>query len=113
MEYAYPTVNTLLGLWRLLTAKKLRIREANRDVRKLLKSVNVNQLLDPKTWPKLGFFALVQPEGDILPVRTVYGDKRIGSETNIGLNPLTSETPIWFAGPDIVASTLLTGSPPK
>ena len=108
----YPTVNTLLGLWRLLTAKKLRVREATQDVKKLLKSVNVDTVLDPKTWPKLGFFALVQPQGDILPVRTVYGDKRIGSETNIGLNPLTSRRPIWFAGPDIVASTLLTGKPP-
>jgi len=109
----YPTVNTLLGLWRLLTAKRLRVRQATREVSVLLKSVTVDKLLDPKTWPKLGFFALIQPEGDILPVRTVYGDQRAGGETNIGLNPLTSEKPIWFAGPDIVASTLLTGKPPK
>jgi hypothetical protein len=109
----YPTVNTLLGLWRLLTAEKLRVREATRHVKSLLKSVDVNRILDPKIWPKLCFFALIQPDGDILPVRTVYGDRRLGSETNIGLNPLTSEEPIWFAGPDIVASTLLTGKPPK
>jgi hypothetical protein len=43
----------------------------------------------------------------------VYGDSRIGNETNIGLNPLTSKEPIWFAGPDIVASVLLKGKPPK
>jgi len=109
----YPTVNTLLGLWRLLTAKKLRVREATPDVKALLQTVDINQLLDPKTWPKLNFFALVQAEGDILPVRTVYGDGRIGSETNIGLNPLTSKKPIWFAGPDIVGSALLTGKAPK
>jgi hypothetical protein len=28
----YPTCNTLLGLWRLLTAKKVRVREETRDV---------------------------------------------------------------------------------
>jgi hypothetical protein len=109
----YPTVNTLLALWPLLTAEKVRVREATRDVAKFLKSVDLNQLLDPKTWHALNFFALVRPDGDILPVRTVYGENRASGETNIGLNPLTSDKPIWFAGPDVVASTLLTGKPPK
>jgi hypothetical protein len=109
----YPTVNTLLGLWRLLIAKKLRVREATRDVKALLKEIDVDQLLDPQTWPKLCFFALIQPDGDVLPVRTVYGDNRVGAETNIGLNPLTSDKPIWFAGPDLVASLLQTGKSPK
>lgn len=109
----YPTVNTLLGLWRLLTANRVRVREATRDVKALLKSVDVNQLLDPKTWPKLNFFALIQPHGDVLPVRAVYGEGRVSNETNIGLNPLTSKKPIWFAGPDVVASALLTGKPAK
>jgi hypothetical protein len=109
----YPTVNTLLGLWPLLTAKKLRVRDATQDVRAILKTVDVNQLLDPKIWRKLNFFALVRPDGDVLPVRTVYGDSRLGNETNIGLNPLTSKKPVWFAGPDVVGSTLLTGRPPK
>jgi hypothetical protein len=30
-----------------------------------------------------------------------------------GLNPLTSEKSIWFAGPDVVASIILTGKVPK
>ncbi len=109
----YPTVNTLLGLWRLLTAKKLLVREATRDVKTLLKSVDVNCLLDSKIWPKLNFFALIQSEGDVLPVRSVYGAGRVSNETNIGLNPLTSERPIWYAGPDVVGSLLQTGRPPK
>lgn len=32
---------------------------------------------------------------------------------NIGVNPLTSRWPLWYTGPDLVASTLLTGKPPK
>jgi hypothetical protein len=109
----YPTVNTLLGLWRLLIAKNVRVRDATRDVKTFVHSIDVNQLLNPKTWPHLNFFALIQPDGDILPVRTVYGESRVGGETNIGLNPLTSDKPIWFAGPDIIASLLQTGRPPK
>ena len=31
----------------------------------------------------------------------------------IGLNYLQSKRPIWYAGPDLVASTLLNGRPPR
>jgi hypothetical protein len=109
----YPTANTLLRLWPLLTAEKLRIREATREARSLLKGLDLHQLLQQGTWPKLNFFAMVQPQGDILPVRTVYGPEPAGDQTNIGLNPLTSGKPVWFAGPDLVASLLLTGRVPK
>jgi len=108
-----PTVNTLLGLWPLLTAERVRVQSVTNEVRTLLQSITVDDLLDRRTWPKLSFFALVQPQDDILPVRTVYGNGQSANKTNIGLNPLTSSTPIWFAGPDIVGSTLLTGRPPK
>jgi hypothetical protein len=109
----YPTVNNLLGLWDVLTAKELHVRGATRQVRSLLSSLTLDRLFDPRSWRKLKFFALVQPEGDILPVRTVYGNDRAGVQTNIGLNPLTSVKPVWYAGPDIVASFLLTGRVPR
>src|SRR5205823_8611812 len=70
----YPTVNTLLGLWRMLTAERLQVCDVTPEVRKFLESLTPEQLFDPSTWPKLTFFALVQAGGDILPVRTVYGD---------------------------------------
>jgi hypothetical protein len=109
----YPTVNTLLGLWRLLIAKELRVRDATQEVRTLLESLTPDQLLTQSTWPKLAFFALIQPDSDILPVRTIYGDGYVGEQTNIGLNPLTSVKPIWFAGPDVVASLLLSRKIPN
>ena len=109
----YPTVNTLLGLWSLLTAEEVRVRDVTQEVRALLQSLSPDQLADQRTWPKLAFFALIQPDGDILPVRTIYVDGQSGNQTNIGLNPLTSDMPFWSAGPDIVGSTLLRGGPPK
>ena len=56
--------------------------------------------------PDFRFFALVQPDRDIFPVRAAYKDRE-PDKLNIGLNYLTSEEPIWFAGPDIIASILL------
>ena len=62
------------------------------------------------TWSQLGFFASAKPSADIFPVRALYNDT---GSTNIGLNPLTSAKPIWYAGPDLAASMLLTRRAPK
>jgi hypothetical protein len=55
-------------------------------------------------WLELAFFASVKPSGDVVPVRALYNET---GDTNIGLNPLTSKEPIWYAGPDLAASRLL------
>jgi hypothetical protein len=105
----YPTVNTLLGNWDVLTARELSFKDATKQVRELLQSVALESLFNPDFWKKLSLFALVRPDKDILPVRTVYN----GETQNIGINEFTSDQPIWFAGPDIVASILLTGKVPR
>ncbi len=45
--------------------------------------------------------------GHIVPVRGQYDPASPG--TSIGVNPLTRHEPIWLAGPDLIASWLLTG----
>src|SRR5262249_13116973 len=50
--------------------------------------------------------ALVSPTHDIFPVRAPY-NYRQPDKLNIGVNQLTSERPIWMAGPDIIASIIL------
>jgi hypothetical protein len=104
----YPTVNELLGNWEALTAEKVIFAEATHEVRRLLAQINLERCFDRKFWRKFKFFALVRPESDILPVRSIYN----GTTQNIGINYLTSKEPIWFAGPDIIASILLTGKVP-
>ena len=104
----YPTVNTLLGNWNVLTAQKLSFKDATERVRILLRNITLNDLFNPDFWKKLSFFALVQPDKDTLPVRAVYN----GETQNIGINEFSSDRPVWFAGPDIVASILLTGKVP-
>ena len=105
----YPTVNELLGNWSVLTAENVTFPDATEEVRQLLSRITLERCFDRKLWPKFKFFALVRPDNDILPVRTVYN----GTTQNIGINYLTSKEPIWFAGPDIIASILLTGKVPR
>jgi hypothetical protein len=100
----YPTVQTLLGNWNVLIAHKVEVRRCTVEVQRLLETITPERILDKSLWRDLGCFALVKPDGDILPVRTCYGDK---VSTNIGLNPLCSDKPIWYAVPDLVASVFL------
>src|SRR5437879_4430136 len=103
----YPTVIILMGLWRFLTAKRLRIERATQDVRDLLGKATADNAFDPKFWREITCFALVQPDGDVLPIRTEYNSD--GGENNVGVNIPTSEKPIWYALPDLIASKLYTG----
>lgn len=103
----YPTVNTLMGLWPFLTAEKMDVVDATDEIRELLTSFTPKMAFDQQFWKKLTFYALIEPSGDIVPVRTAYN----AETTNIGINPLTSEEPPWYAGPDVIPATLLTGRP--
>jgi hypothetical protein len=104
----YPTVNELLDNCSVLTARSVTFPDTTDEVRRLLSRINLESCFERKLWRYFRFFALVRPNEDILPVRTVYN----GRTQNIGINYLTSKEPIWFTGPDIVASILLTGKVP-
>jgi hypothetical protein len=101
----YPTVNELLGNWALLAAEEVTFLEATDEIRQLLSEITLDRCFDRHLWLEFKFFALVRPDNDILPVRSVYN----GTTQNIGINYLTSTEPIWFAGPDVIASVLLSG----
>jgi hypothetical protein len=101
----YPTVDALLGIWNVLTAERLTIEDATEDVRALLANVTLEDLFRPAFWKQLNFYARIIPEGDILPVRSMYDSK--SGTCNIGLNALHWKQPMWVAGPDLIESKIL------
>jgi hypothetical protein len=105
----YPTCCALLGLFDVLTAARVTFDDDTDNIRRLIKKISLDRCFHPALWKQFRFFALVQPDNDILPVRTVYD----GVTQNIGNNYLTSETPLWFAGCDVIASAIRTGKPPR
>jgi len=103
----YPSVDALLAIWDVLTAARLTTVDATEDVRALLAKFTLDDLFRPAFWKQFNFYARVMPEGDILPVRSVYGSK--SGTCNIGLNALSWKQPMWIAGPDLIGSVLLSG----
>jgi len=108
----YPTCNSLLRIWDYMIADDVEVLDATREVRYFLNSVTLEDMFDRENWRKLNLFALIEPRGDVLPVRAVFNEVE-GESTNIGINPLTSKVPIWYSGPDLVMSKILTGRAPK
>jgi hypothetical protein len=104
----YPTCCALLGLFDVLTAKRVTFDDDTHNIRKFLKRITLKGCFDPAMWERSKFFVLVKPDNDILPVRTVYNEVT----QNIGNNYFTSDTPLWFAGPDLIASVIRTAKVP-
>lgn len=105
----YPTVDSLLGLWGLLTARRITAVDATAEVATLLDTVTLDDCFEPALWSEFVGIARVRPDGDILPTRALFDNK----SPNTAVGPLTSTEPLWFTIPDLVASTLLTGKPPQ
>ena len=105
----YPTVCTLMGIWRYLTAQHLSIVDCTEETQTLVERLTVEDCLHAKLWPQLVGIARVVAAGDILPVRARYG---AGPSYQIGVNPLHSNQPFWYTLADLAASKILTGRPP-
>jgi len=108
----YPSVNTNMGNCEILIAESISFPEATKEVCEFLNHVTLNKCFEPSFWTKLRFFALIQPNDDIFPVRAPF-DAKDREHVNIADTHLTSEKPVWFAGPDVVASIIRTGKVPN
>ena len=106
----YPTVCTLMGLWRFVIAESMSWRDATDEVREFVEECDLAALRDPATWGRLHAIVQVLPEDDVFPVRAVYDADQ---PATIGLNRLSSLQPMWFTLADVLASKLLGGKGPK
>jgi hypothetical protein len=113
----YPTVNSLMGLWRFVIAERIEVVEHCQDeIEMFLRQLKPDDLFKPGTWRQLPAFVRIIPNGDILPCRAKYS--RESNDWQVGVNHLYagSESPddaLWFSLPDVVASVILTGRIPK
>jgi hypothetical protein len=107
----YPTVCTLMDLWRFITATGVTGHSAKDEVTAFLNDVSLEDLKRPDTWKSLTTLVRIMPDADIFPARAKYGERRDASYT-IGLNFLSLKEPLWFTLADCIASKLLSGKSP-
>jgi hypothetical protein len=104
----YPTVCTLMGLWRSVIAKGFEWKEATEEVTALLERADLGMLLSRDFWTVLPVLVKVEADGDLFPVRAPYN----GKTQSIGLNPLSCKEPLWFTLADVIAAKLLSDRNP-
>jgi hypothetical protein len=116
----YPTVNSLMGLWSFVVARKIRvIKQCASEITQFLTQLKPEKMFNPAMWKTLGGFVKVIPGGDILPCRAKYSvesnDWQVGI-THIHAEEASGDHPpigYWYSLPDVVASVILTGRIPK
>jgi hypothetical protein len=105
----YPTVCTLMGLWKFVIAEGMSWRDSTDATQAKLANVDLPDLQAKEQWAHLTTLVRVQALADVFPVRAAYHGE---ASSTIGANYLTSETPMWFTLADCIAAKLLTGKAP-
>jgi hypothetical protein len=103
----YPTIFSLMGLWKFIIADKIEWQGSTEETRRLISKIQLNDLTNPSLYPGLVTIVQILPDRDILPLRTHYGEDK--EAYNIGVNYVTSKTPQWYTLPEVIGSKLLTG----
>lgn len=105
----YPSIFTLIGMYRFLIADKITYKNTTKTTQEFLNNVKLDDVAEKETWKKFVTICKIRPDDDILPVRSTYDPKNV--TTNIGINHLksTDGTALWYTLPDLVASKILTG----
>jgi hypothetical protein len=110
----YPTVNALLGTWRLMAAERIEAVDVTDRIRSLVADPKVvERCFERSFWRREIGVTLVElsgADGDILPVRA-YWDPG-SQDPGIGVNPLRYRGTLWYMLPDILASVALSGRVP-
>ena len=114
----YPTVCTLMGLWRFVIAQGVAEEDATAETQAFLNRVQLADMQHAAAWTKLTTLVQIVPKADIFPVRARYAprikaERKSGDMPTIGVNYLSADRPLWFTLADCVASKLLTGQAPK
>jgi hypothetical protein len=108
----FPAISDLLNCREILCAESLEFADFAAGAREMVERVTLDDCFGPEFWKQLRWFALVEPQEDVVPMRAKFG-KSDDSDPTLGWDFLTSKQPIWITGPDVVAAKLMTGKPLK
>jgi hypothetical protein len=105
----YPTVCTLMGLWRFVISQGMTATESTASTRELLSRISLDDLQQQDTWKLLTTIVKIKPDWDALPVRAKYD----GQSFTIGVNLPTGDVTLCYTLADVIASKILCGKTPE
>jgi hypothetical protein len=108
----FPAVSKLLGCREMSCAESLEFMDFTARARDMVERIDLKDCFRQAFWKHLRWFALVEPNEDVVPIRAKFG-LRADSDPTLAWNFLTSKQPIWMTGPDVLAAKLITGEPLK
>lgn len=106
----YPSVFALMELWNFLIANRIEFEDVTSEIRKLFSNLTIESVVKKEYWKEFVVIVQVKPDHNILPIRSHFDEKKVW---NIGLCKVSSKETLWYTLPDVIASKLLTGKPPK
>lgn len=105
----YPTVSALLGLQDLMAADRVEVRDSEAvpslldETQRFLDDLTLDAALQRPTWARLNGIGLVEPRGDLLPVRADWRSEALGiAQCYVD----AASEPSWWALPDLAAARL-------
>jgi len=108
----FPAVSKLLDCREILCAERLEFADFTVRARELVERTTLDDCFCPTFWKRLRWYALVEPQDDVVPVRAKFSQREAADPT-LGWNFLTSKQPFWVTGPDAIGAKLMTGKPLK
>ena len=108
----FSSISKLLGCREILCAESLEFADFTVGARQILERAKLSDCFRPAFWKKLRWFALVEPDEDVVPMRAKFG-QRADSDPTMAWNFLTSKQPVWMTGLDVIAAKLTTGKLPR
>lgn len=108
----FPAVSKLLDCREILCAQSLDFPDFTAAAREMVKRATLDDCFSPAFWNQLRWYALVEPNEDVVPMRAKFG-QREESDPTLAWNYITSKQPFWVTGPDVIAAKLITGKPLK
>ncbi|WP_445475701.1 DNA polymerase [Methanococcoides methylutens] len=106
----YPTLALEMDLWKYIIADSIETQDVTDEVKEMLPNINHSYLQDSSKWKDFVVLVKMVPLGDFFPVRMDYRKERT---LNVAQNYLSTESEMWYALPDVIASCLVAGKEPE
>lgn len=110
----YPSVVVLLDLWAFMKTDGYKEVDKTEEIRELVENITIDDFEGESgrnLWRRFNCLVKINPKNDFLPVRTNYNNS---AERTVAVQLIRgSDTPLYYALPDVIASKLITGKSPE